>query len=151
MIRRATDQDLPGINRLTHRYRLEPVRSEFINNRDICLVADVGGQIRGYIWAGLMARNTFAYVCGFAVDPEFTGSGIGTQLSRELLRVARMKGVKSFVATVENGPFHDACAVNALKCGAGAADKEHTLLVGDLAHMTESIKELEDDERRLGA
>lgn len=143
MIRRATTSDLAQIHALNIEYALESMPEAFINNRDICLVAEDAGKIVGYIWAGLMARNTFAYVCGFVVRPDYSKSGTGQKLALELLRIARMKGVQSFVAAVRQNEYHDACAVTALKCGTSAAKETCTLLMGNTAHMAASLKELE--------
>ena len=144
MIRRATQEDLSQIHGLCLKYGLESMRPEFINSRDICLVADIGGKIGGYIWAGLMARNTFAYVCGFTVDPQYSKQRVGENLAKELLRVARMKGVRSFVATIKQDKYHDQCAVNCLKAGAGAAPESCTLITGDLGLMVKNLRELQE-------
>lgn len=144
MIRRATPSDLPSLHVLTTKYGLESVSDDFVNTRDICLVFEEDSRIKGYIWAGLMARNTFAYVCGFVVDPQFAKQRIGERLAKELLRVARMKGVKSFVATIKQDKHHDKCAVNCLKAGAGAAPESCTLITGNLAHMAKSLQELQE-------
>jgi N-acetylglutamate synthase-like GNAT family acetyltransferase len=144
MIRRANPSDIPAIHSLNRAYALEQMPEEFLNSRDICLVAETGGKVAGYIWAGLMARNTFAYVAGFAVDPTLSKQGIGERLAKELLRVARMKGVKSFVATIKQDKYHDQCAVNCLKAGAGAAPESCTFITGNTDRMVKNLKDLEE-------
>lgn len=137
--------DLTQIHDLCRMYKAyESMPNEYINSRDLCLVYEEGDQILGYIWAGLMARNTVAYVGGFVVHPEHSHRGIGAKLARRLLEIGRGRGVKSFVATIKHDEHHDKSAVACLRTGAGADPLPCTFIRGNLDFMHSQLKELEN-------
>lgn len=148
MIRRAVAADLPAIQSLCGMYKAyESMPKEYINGRDLCLVYEEAGEIVGYIWAGLMARSTVAYVGGFVVHPTHSHKGIGAKLARNLLGVARGRGVKSFVAMIKQDDHHDKSAVACLRTGAGAEPLPCTFIRGNLSFMHSQLKELEHGRR----
>ncbi|MCL2486893.1 MAG: GNAT family N-acetyltransferase [Oscillospiraceae bacterium] len=100
LIRRATTGDYKFISALSlalgYEFPEDRVKERIrdISERtaDIILVADVGGEVVGYIHASpyeLMFSEPVINIAGFVVDQNHRGRGIGRRLMTELERTAR--------------------------------------------------------------
>jgi phosphinothricin acetyltransferase len=112
MIRRAADSDLEDIARIYNHYVLnaiatfeeEPISAgEMTGRRDAIesaglpwLVAEQGGQVVGYAYAGRWSGRCsyrFSVESTVYVDPAAVGQGVGTALYKVLLDALRDKSV----------------------------------------------------------
>lgn len=78
--------------------------SELLQRYTVYLVARAGQRVVGY--AGMHVIWEQAHVTNIAVHPEYRGRGFGERLLRELMRVARRKGVRQMTleVRVSNAP-----------------------------------------------
>jgi N-acetylglutamate synthase-like GNAT family acetyltransferase len=139
MIRRAKRTDLAKINSLLNTYGLQTIDLTYINHRDVCLVAEVDGNIVGFVWAGLMRQNKAAYLDYFTVSKDHAKQGIGQALAAATLKHFARIGVERAFGVIERDEFHDRSAVNALKMGMFAQERPYTYVYGFVNH---SAKEL---------
>lgn len=141
IIKPANKQDLPAINYLLNKYGKMSVSDSYINKKDVALqVREESGELIGFIWCGLMANGTIAYIDKFCIDPEYTHRGIGLLLAKYLQQVLHKRKVKSVFGLIKQDKYHDKSAMNSLRMAMGAHDASYTFVETDLLH---SIKELE--------
>lgn len=141
-IRRARPKDLPGIQALMGAYDKFQVESCHINHRDIALVAEHEHTIVGFVWVGLMAKNTMGRVDKFAVRPEYSRRGVGEALGRELLCEAKKRGVKYLSASIRHDQYHNASCANALKIGMQGDTAAYTAVFANVDHSISELKAL---------
>lgn len=98
MIRRARIKDLPEINELLTRNRLNPMTEAHL--QDYCLVGEVDSKIRGVIWAGVTKSRLMAHIDYFAVDPNYIG--LGFRLAKRGVKILNKLGIKKVLTFVEN-------------------------------------------------
>lgn len=115
IVRLAKPKDLKAINELLSDYDLHPLDPATINHRDISVIAEDKGKVVGFIWAGLMKKNTLAYVDSYCVAKDLHKSGVGRKLAVKAYEEAAKRGVKKFFGIIKLDEYHDASAVNALK------------------------------------
>lgn len=72
--------------------------SELLQRYTVYLVARAGQRVVGY--AGMHVIWEQAHVTNIAVHPEHRGRGFGERLLRELMRVARRRGVRQMTLEV---------------------------------------------------
>ena len=141
-VRRANKNDLPGINTLSLKYGWGELPPEFLNRRDIAIVAlDDDNIVRGFIWAGLMAQNKCGYIDWFMVDPNLASKGVGHMLCHRLVVVANKLKVNYLLANVQHNQYHDQSAVNALKIGLKPFQTQCTTFLGLTKNMMELLGE----------
>ena len=89
--RPAEPRDLPNVRRLLHAHRL-PIDGVDDHVGTMVVVEEEGRLIGS---AALEIYDQAALLRSVAVDPDFQGSGIGHQLTREALALARARGVET--------------------------------------------------------
>ncbi|MBP2017076.1 ribosomal-protein-alanine N-acetyltransferase [Symbiobacterium terraclitae] len=104
-----TPADLDEVMAIEHLSYLTPwsrdaFASELLQRYTVYLVAREGQRVVGY--AGMHVIWEQAHVTNIAVHPECRGRGFGERLLRELMRVARRKGVRQMTleVRVSNAP-----------------------------------------------
>jgi GNAT superfamily N-acetyltransferase len=112
---RARPAHLPGIQVLLSKSGKMTIDSHHINHRDIAVVTELGGEVIGFLWVGLMAKNAVGYVDKFAVDPAFQGHGVGSALTQLALTECKKRGVREVHGFIKADQYQDASAMNALK------------------------------------
>ncbi len=141
VISKATKQDLPAIRYLMQQYGNKCIVTEdHINKRDISLQARIDGNLVGFVWGGLMAKNTIMYIDKVAVDPLYVKQGIVKVLYKELFKQALKLGVKQGFGIIKQDKYHDKACINALKMAFGADSVSYTHVYGEANNI---IKELE--------
>lgn len=139
MIRRAKRSDVDGINQLLASYGLQLIDQSYVNHRDVCLVAEIDGQIVGFLWAGLMRQNKTAYLDYFTVSREHAKKGVGNALALACLSKFHKMGVERAFGVIQRDEFHDKSAVNALKMGMYSQEKPFTYVYGYVAHSAREL------------
>lgn len=104
-----TPADLDEVMAIEHLSYLTPwsrdaFASELLQRYTVYLVARAGQRVVGY--AGMHVIWEQAHVTNIAVHPEYRGRGFGERLLRELMRVARRRGVRQMTleVRVSNAP-----------------------------------------------
>lgn len=138
----ATKQDIPAIQYLLASYgsklSLDPA---LINNKDIALQArDESGKLIGFLWVGLMAKNTLGYMDKFCVDKDYSKKGVGKALALALKDRLVKRRVKTVFGIIRQDQYHDKSAMNALRMAVGGDQISYTYVIADVAH---AIQELE--------
>ncbi len=78
-------------------------------NDDICLVAEVNKKVIGAVWVRIM--DDYGHIDNdtpsFAISlyKDYMGSGIGTALMREMLRILKVKGYKQASLAVQKANY----------------------------------------------
>lgn len=143
IIKSAKLEDLPAIQYLMQIYGKMVVGPEHLNKRDIAVQArNDSGELIGFIWCGLMAKNTLAYVDSFVVHPTLAGKGVGTALLLELQKRLSRAGVVKVFGAIKQDEFHDKSAMNCLKMGMGADNTPHTIVFVELQKSLERTQHL---------
>lgn len=141
-IRKALPADLPAIQELTGKFGM-PVSEAHINNRDISLVARAtDGSLVGFLFCGLMAKNTTGYIDKFCVDPTYRKKGVGNALAMACLSELAKRKVRSAFGLIKQDEAHDASAINALKMAMGSDGKPYTYVHGDVLNTIKELKGL---------
>jgi N-acetylglutamate synthase-like GNAT family acetyltransferase len=139
MIRRAKRADITKINSLLQSYGLATIDQSYINHRDLCLVAEEGSEIVGFVWAGLMRQNKTAYLDYFTVSREQSKKGVGAALAKEMLLLFKKVGVERAFGVIQQDEFHDKSAFNALRMGMYAMERPFTYVYGSVPHSTREL------------
>ncbi len=109
MIREATASDLREINELLAMHHFVPMTEEHL--KEPCLVAIVGGHVRGVIWASIGASKSIAYIDYLAVNPE--NKGLGVKLIVAGMAWMKRLGVRKVVSVIRQHPdFAEALRIN---------------------------------------
>lgn len=141
-ISNATKQDIPAIQYLLASYGSKLVLDPAcINKRDIALQArDESGKLVGFLWVGLMAKNTLGYMDKFCVDKDSSRKGVGKSLALAMKDQLVKRRVKTVFGIIRQDQYHDQSAMNALRMAIGGDPLPFTYVVADVAH---AVKELE--------
>lgn len=141
IISRCHKSDLPAIQYLMELYGNKCiVEANHINKKDIALQARLeSGELIGFIWCGLMANNTIAYVDKVTVDPAHTGNGVIHNLYKELFKIAYSKGVKQVFGIIRHDAYHLKSAKAALRMGLGGDTISYTHVFADLNKMKSEL------------
>jgi len=144
IIRRAISSDLAAIQQLLKEHSGHPIGPEHLNKRDIALVArGTDGSLAGFIWCGLMAKNTTGYIACFCVHPDWRGKGVGAALGKRVMQEAARQGATYVFGAIREGASHDASAVNALKIGMASDPVPCTYVYASVPKALHEIASLE--------
>lgn len=141
IISKCDKSDLPAIWHLMRKYGDKMVVTEHhINKRDIALQARLeSGELIGFVWCGLLAKGTVAYMDKVAVDPDHTGKGVINALYTELFKIAYKKGVKEVIGFVRHDNYHLKSCKAALKMALGGDKESYTHVFADLNFMKHEL------------
>lgn len=141
-ISKATKQDLPAIDELLSKYdSIMRISPSYLNKRDVSLQArDESGKLVGFVWAGLLANRTLAYVDMAVIHPDHHHKGILLKLYRELFKICYSLGVKDMLGVIRHDQYHDASGIQALRLGVGADSQNYTLVKANLEVMKTQAK-----------
>lgn len=141
IISKCHKSDLPAIRYLMLQYGNKMIVEEtHLNKKDIALQARLeSGELIGFLWCGLMANNTIAYMDKVAVDPAHTGNGVINALYIELFRIAYKKGVRTVIGFVRQDEYHLKSCKAALKMGLGGDAISYTHVYADLNFMKSEL------------
>lgn len=143
IISRASKQDLPAIRFLMQQYGNKMIVTEdHLNKRDIALQARIEGELVGFAWGGLMAKNTIMYIDKVAVDPKHNKQGIVKFLYKELFKQALQLGVKQGFGMIRQDQYHDRACINALKMAFGADSLPYTHVFGEAGHISKELESI---------
>ena len=100
----------PPPQSIIYRPKLQVYISEFgKHEHDICLVADINGEIVGAVWVRIM--NDYGHIddktpsFAISVCKEYRGKGIGTALMKEMLTILEMRGYEQASLSVQKANF----------------------------------------------
>lgn len=133
--------DLSAIKNLLSLYgkKIE-ITPAHLNKRDISLQARLpSGELVGFVWCGLMANKTLAYVDKAVIHPDHHHQGILNTLYKALFKRAYELGIKEVFAIIRQDEYHDASAVNTLKMAVGADSLNYTYVVAKLDKMKKDL------------
>lgn len=141
-VSKARREDLPSIRHLSAIYGHKLLVEDYhLNNNDIALQARAdNGDIAGFVWAGLMAKNKVAYVDKAMVHPDYSMHGVLPKLYLELMHIGIRRGVKQVFGIIRQDQYHDKAAKAALHMAFGGDELPYTYVYADVRHM---ISELE--------
>lgn len=143
IISKAIKSDLPAIRYLMQQYGNKMVVTEsHLNKKDIALQARIDGKLVGFVWGGLMAKNTIMYIDKVAVDPKHHKKGIVKALYKELFNQATKMGVKEGFGMIRQDQYHDAACINALKMAFGADSISYTHVYGEAKHISKELESI---------
>lgn len=134
--------DLPGIRQLMLSHGKFTVDAGHLHYKDLSLVASIDGKIIGFLWLGLMAKGTLAYIDKFCVDPEYAHHKIGSLLAQEAFKHCLQRGVKECFGVICQDEHHEKSALNALRFALGSIPHSYTLVSGNLLQMKQEIESL---------
>lgn len=141
-VKRARKEDFNAIHALLGQYGKMSITPEHLQGRDIALQArDAEGKVVGFVWAGLMANDTVAYVDKVSVAPECAKKQVSQALYKRLFEIALKRGVRQAFGIIRHDAYHDRAAMNALKMAFGADKEPYTYVSGDLMQMHADLKE----------
>lgn len=140
-ISRATKADINAISYLMQESGKMSVSEDLFNNRDIALQArEDSGELIGFLWCGLMAKNSIGYLDKLAVSKKgnhkLARKMLGLAMKDELVK----RKVRSVFGLIMHDQYHDRAAINALQWAFGAHSAPYTYVEADVQN---SIKELE--------
>ncbi len=125
------------------------VDATYFNNKDLSLVAYADdGSLMGFIWAGLMCKNTVAYIDKFAVDPAYAGKGVGHALQMELFRQGAKRGVRRGLGVIKHDEYFNRSAKDALKMAAMADPVLYSLVQIDVMNTLKELIAMENHNGR---
>lgn len=141
IISKCTQSDLPAIQYLMLKYGNKMiVTSAHINKKDISLQARLEtGELIGFVWCGMLAKGTVAYMDKVAVDPEYAGKGVIHALYKELFKVAYSRGVREVIGFVRQDQYHLKSCKAALKMALGGDKESYTHVFADLNFMKSEL------------
>lgn len=146
-VRLAHRQDFDAIVSLLNEYGKFTITPRHINHRDISIIAySPEGQCIGFLWAGLMAGNTVAYIDKFCVKKEFNGNRLGKRMAIRAMQEGVKRGVREVFGIIRQDDYHDKSAMNALKSAIGADTLPYTFVRADLNYMVSEMKTLTQGE-----
>ena len=130
----ATKADITAIKALIRLYKLDKcdIKPYHFNHRDIAVKAvnPQTGELIGFAWGGLMAKNKIVYIDKVLIHPDYARYGVSQMLFSELLRRATRIGVVEAFGVIRQDEFHDRSAKNALKFAFGADPLPFTYVYG---------------------
>lgn len=140
-ISKCNRSDLPAIQELMEKYNNKcVVTADHLNKRDIALQARLEtGELIGFIWCGLLANNTVAYMDKVAVDPAHSGNGVIHALYEELFKMALAKGVKDVEGYIRHDDFHLKSCKAAVRMGLGGDNLSYTRVYSSLNKMKKEL------------
>lgn len=140
-VSKATREDLPAIHHLSAIYghKLQ-VEDYHLNGNDIALQARAdSGELAGFVWAGLMAKNKVAYIDKVMVNPEYSSQGVLPMLYKELFKIGINRGVKQVFGIIRQDRYHDKAAKAALHMAFGGDALSYTYVYADMSHMISEL------------
>lgn len=137
MIRPAALPDLPGIQKLFSFYEFSPIGEEILD--DCAFVVEIEREILGFIWAGLMARGTVAYVDHFLIHPSLSRSGTGRNLCKTMVEELHARGCKIVLAHVLQDRFSFKSLKSCIGVGMQLDARPQFQLIGNVPNMIEVI------------
>ena len=100
----------PPPKSIIYRPELQVYISEFgTREHDVCLVADIDGEIVGAVWVRIM--NDYGHIddqtpsFAISVYKEYRGKGIGTALMKEMLTSLKRRGYEKTSLSVQKANF----------------------------------------------
>lgn len=100
----------PPAKSIINRPELQVYISEFgTREHDVCLVADIDGEIVGAVWVRIM--NDYGHIddqtpsFAISVYKEYRGKGIGTALMKEMLTILKERGYEQASLSVQKANF----------------------------------------------
>lgn len=108
------------------------VDAAHINHRDISLVAVNDNKVVGFLYVGLMAKNTVGYMDKFTIHPDYANQGIGQQLAVKALEESVKRGVREVFGIIQQDQYHDKSAMNALRMAIGSNGTPYTYVRADI-------------------
>lgn len=145
-IKRARPSHLNGINTLLERNGLLPITIDKIYKDSVAIVACMGESVVGFIWLGLMARQTMAYIDHFVVHEDFSGYGVGHALATKAHKAIQSKKTDYIFGVIRlENPSYTKSSINALKMAFGSDGYTYTYIFSTLSKIN---KELENGRRR---
>lgn len=116
-LRRVKSEELNAVNKLLAQHGINPIGSEFLNKRDISIGAYDGDKLVGFIWAGLMASDTVAYIDVFTIDPAYANKQLGEKLGNKLRHVVEKKKVNRIFGVIADTGTGIASCKSAIRIG----------------------------------
>lgn len=141
LIRRAYESDLIAINQLAVLYGYDPITRETLNKKDLSILAINDEVVLGFLWCGLMNKNTLGYLDHFLVHPHCTKKGLGNKLAQRMRTLCKIKGVQKVFGIIAQSKFHDKSAMNALKMAMGAHSMPYTYVSTQIERSYQEVPE----------
>lgn len=138
-IKRANIQHILCINELLINSNLSSITPDHLNGKDLAIAVFDEDKLIGFLWVGLMAKNTLGWIDYFVIHPDYRTQGVGELLAKRALELGKQKGVKRAIAAIGHHEFHSASAMNALKMAMIAEPIPYTFIKGNIDHMIKEI------------
>lgn len=140
-IKPAYKDDMRAIQRLLDYSGKCTITPEHFNHKDIALQARnmETGEVLGFVWAGLMAKNTIMYIDKAAVHPEHSKKQILNKLYKELLKEVLRLNVKHVFGIIRLDQWHDRSAVNALKMGSKLDPFKYSYFYSNIDELPQEV------------
>lgn len=129
-VRRAKARDLAKIAELCTSCGFNAPNDKVINSQDIAIIAEDGTKAIGFLWCGLMAKNSIGFVDFFIVHPDHRGQKVGEAIGQQLIKISNLKKVDLIIGTVRHDEFHDFSVANGRKIGLAPEPSSYTLITG---------------------
>lgn len=141
IITRCRKSDLPAIQYLMHKYGDKMVVTEdHLNKKDIALQSRLpSGELIGFIWCGMLANNTVAYMDKVAVDPDYSSKGVINELYKEGFKMAYKRGARTVLGFIRHDDHHLKSCKAALRMGLGGDPLSYTHVYADLNFMKSEL------------
>lgn len=140
IIRKANKSDLPGIRALMDTHDTMSIDADYINNRDISLVAYAEeGTLIGFIWFGIMCNGKLAYIDKLSVHPEYQHQKVGNQLCMASLEELKKRKVTNIIGFVKQDEYHAPALVNAMRMAFYSDNVTYTGIQASVARITKEL------------
>lgn len=141
-IRQANLLDLPRINFLIQSYSLAPIDANFINDKDMSIVAEKDNKIVGFVWGGVMANQSLVFIDYLTVDGMYANTNIGHKMVNALLKIGKERGSRIAITNVLMNKFYYRSKGIAERVGMIKVPHKCALLLGDINQMYNKMEKL---------
>lgn len=139
IITESRPDHLVQINILLNHGGIPVITPEYLNSDSLALSAFDGDNLIGFLWVGLMASNTVAYIDKFCIHPDYSKKKIGNKLAKEMIKKCKQSGVRECFGVIGHHKYHEKSAMNALKVAMSGHPHNYTYVEGNINYMASEL------------